>query len=67
MQRMHMHKPDWHTMGIHLGHVVHDPRFWAGLALAVLLGLMILATIFTQSTNGTTTMPNTYPGYPYLP
>ena len=69
MQKIHlhrpgwMHKPDWHTMGTHLEHIIHDPRFWAAIALAILLGLMILTTIFSE--------PGTYSGhtpiYPYLP
>ena len=74
MQRMHihtpgwvhMHRPDWHTMGIHFGHLIHDPRFWAGFTLAVLFGLMVLAAILTKSTGGTTLTP-TYPMYPYMP
>ena len=45
---VHWHKPDWHAMGTRLSHVVHDPRFWAGLALAILLGAMILAILGTQ-------------------
>ncbi len=74
MQRMHihtpgwvhMHRPDWHTMGIHLGHAIHDPRFWASLALAVLLGAIILAAILSKSGSGTPTRP-IYPTYPYMP
>jgi hypothetical protein len=62
---VHWHKPDWHTMGIRLEHLIHDPRFWAGLALAILLGAMILATIFSKYTGGTPM--TTYPIYPYMP
>ena len=63
---VHPHKPDWHTMGTHLGHLVRDPRFWAGFALAVLLGLMVLAMVLTESSRGTAMTP-IYPIYPYMP
>ena len=63
---MHWHKPNWHTMGFRLGHLVHDPRFWATVALAVLLTLMILTAIFTES-QSTTPVPRPYPIYPYAP
>lgn len=63
---VYRHKPNWHTMGIRLDHIIHDPRFWAGLALAILLGAMILATVFSRSTGGTPMTP-TYPIYPYMP
>ena len=72
MQRVHMHtpdwvyrhKPNWHTIGIRLEHIIHDPHFWATLALAILLGLMILTAIFTARTGETPVRP-VYPGYPY--
>ena len=63
---MHLHRPNWHAIGMRLDHLVHDPRFWAALALAVLLTLMILVTIFAKSEGGTT-MPHTFPIYPYAP
>ena len=63
---VHWHKPDWHAVGIHLEHLIHDPRFWAGLALAILLGAMILATIFSKY-GGSMPMRTTYPIYPYVP
>ena len=63
---VHPHKPDWHTLGIRFDHMIHDPRFWAALALAVLLGAMILATILSESTGGTPKEP-IYPTYPYMP
>ena len=62
---VHWHKPNWHTLGIHLDHIVHDPRFWAALALAILLGLMILTTIFAKS-QGQMTPTYPYPVYPYV-
>lgn len=63
--RMHMHKPDWHAMRLHLGHMVHDPRFWATLALIVLFGLMILTTILSK--DSTSTPVNMTPFNPYWP
>ena len=61
---VHWHKPDWHAMGTRLSHVAHEPRFWAGLALTVLLGAMILATIFSKYSGGATPV---VPIYPYVP
>ena len=54
MQRLHLHKPvwihahkpDWHLFGTRLQHLIHDPRFWAAVALIVLLGFMIAMAIF---------------------
>jgi len=63
---MHPHKPDWHILEAHIGHLVHDPRFWSALALVVLFGLLVLMAIYTKTT-GQTTLPPTYPGYPYMP
>jgi len=63
---MHMHKPNWHTVGVRFDHMIHDPRFWAVLALAALFGLMVLAAILSESTGGTTMTP-IYPTYPYVP
>ncbi|MEN8127680.1 MAG: hypothetical protein ABFR90_07725 [Planctomycetota bacterium] len=64
---MHFHKPDWHVVGMRMDHLVHDPRFWAAVALAVLLGLMILTTILAEPGSGETSMPQTFPIYPYAP
>ena len=54
---MHIQKPDWHNVGVRFEHLIHDPRFWAVLALSVLLILMILSTLFAQKTNMMTTTP----------
>lgn len=62
----HIHKPDWHTVGLHLDHLIHDPRFWAALALAVLLALMVLTTIFAGSGGYSDDSGHT-PIYPYMP
>ena len=61
---VHWHKPDWHTMRNRLRHVTHDPRFWACLALTILLGAMILATIFSKYSGSATPV---VPIYPYVP
>ena len=74
MQRLHMHMPgwvhrhkaDWHTLGTHLSHITHDPRFWAALAMTILLLAMIIAAIYSKSA-GTTPLGPTYPSYPYVP
>ena len=72
MQRLHLHKPvwihphkpDWHLFGIRMEHLIHDPRFWAAVALIVLLGLMIAMAIFSSGT-GTPLAP-IYPYPPYM-
>lgn len=61
---MHLHKPDWHTVGVRLDHLVHDPRFWAAVALAVLLGMMIMTMILS---GGGSSGPYRTPIYPYMP
>lgn len=48
--RMHLHRPDWHILGVHLREMTHDPRFWAVLALVVLFGLMILTALLSKGT-----------------
>ncbi len=60
--RMHMHRPDWDAMKIHMRHMAHDPRFWATLALVILFGLMILTTLLTKDS-----AVNTRINYPYNP
>ena len=64
MYKLHVHKVNWHEFGVHFGHMVHDPRFWAAVALATLLGLMILVTIMSKSTSNTDSGP-VFPTYPY--
>ena len=63
---MHPHRSDWHILGVRLEHIVHDPRFWAGVTLAILFGLMVLAMIFTKPGSGAT-MPTSYPDFLYPP
>ena len=62
---MHRHKPNWHAVGIHLEHIIHDPRFWASLVVALLLGLIILMAILSNPAGGTPMRP-LYPMYPYM-
>ena len=37
---IHIHKPDWHLFGTRLEQVTSDPRFWAGVVLVVLFGVL---------------------------
>lgn len=60
------HKPDWHAVRVGVDHLVHDPRFWAALALAVLAGVIIAVMILTKSAGGKPVMP-TYPMFPLTP
>jgi hypothetical protein len=66
IMNIHMHKPDWYKLGVRFDHLIHDPRFWVGIALAVLLGLMVLGVIF-GTPGGGTTRPHYFPVYPYGP
>ena len=66
MQRLHIHTPDWHNLGIRFGHLIHDPRFWASLALIILLGLIFLAAMLSDTT-GHRPMTPYYPVSPYMP
>lgn len=66
MWRMHTYKPQWHTVRLHLEHLIQDPRFWAVVALVILFGLMIL--MITLSSSGMIAVPRPmYPVYPYMP
>jgi hypothetical protein len=65
---IHGHKPDWHAVGVHFGHLVHDPRFWAAIALIILLGLIISAMVFSKVESATTRPWNPVSPYvPYMP
>ena len=63
--RMHLHRPSWHALRIHLGQMVHDPRFWATLVLIILFGLMVLTTLLTSG--GAANARINYPYNPYWP
>ena len=63
---MHADKSNWHTLRVHLSHMLHDPRFWAALALIILFGLMIITTLMTKPALVPGPTP-THPIYPYLP
>lgn len=62
--RMHMTKTDWHTWGVHMRDLIHDPRFWATLALVGLFGLIILTALLSE---GTTSSGSYNPYNPYWP
>lgn len=64
-QWMHMHGLDWHKAGVHVGHWIHDPRFWAILAAIVVFALMIIGMLLTplRADSGN---HYRYPMYPYL-
>jgi hypothetical protein len=63
---MHMHKVDWHRAGVHMGHWIHDPRFWAIIAVTVAVGLLILGMWLTAAKANGTYPYHGYPMYPYL-
>ena len=63
MQNVHLHKPDWHIIGMRFDHIIHDSRFWAGLALVILVALMIVTMILFKPSGGITANPS----YPYMP
>jgi len=71
MQRIHIphwHRPDWHSFKAHFGHLMHDGRFWAIVALAALLIMMIAAGLFAE--RGAPMMsfpPYGIPMYPHWP
>ncbi len=49
----HPHMPDRHATAIKLQHMVHDERFWALLAIAIIMTVLITigvwATIYGES------------------
>ena len=75
MQRVHLHrlgwiyihKPEWHLFEMRLEHMVHDPRFWAAVALAVILGGMIALAILSSGTGTDAPLAPFFPYPPYLP
>ena len=67
MQKTHRHLREWmhtHTIGEHLRHWTHDPRFWAAVALAILLVLTLGAFFLSGRSNRA--VPR-FPNYPYVP
>ena len=62
----HLHKPNWHMIAIRMEHLIHDPRFWAAVALGVLFALMIVSLMYapTKSMLMPTPMGPIYPGLP---
>ena len=59
----HIHTPKAHDFGLRLGHLVHDDRFWAVVALAVLAAILLVIAIFTEPGNMpvTPSMPIYFP------
>lgn len=64
MYKLHVHKVNWHEFGMHFGHLVHDPRFWAAVAIIALLGLMILMAMLSKPAGNINARP-VMPTYPY--
>ena len=62
---IHTHKPDWHLFGTRLEHLIHGSRFWAAVALVVLLGVMFVLAVLSRS--GMITDAPIAPLYPYPP
>lgn len=63
----HIHKPDWYKMGVRFDHLIHDPRFWVAVVVAVLLGVMVLMALWGLPDSGRPISPHTFPVYPYVP
>lgn len=62
------HWPSTHSMHDHLVNLMHDGRFWAVLAMIVLLGLFIsLAVIFGGEGNSDLKYPFYNFPYYYIP
>ncbi len=72
MQKIHlhtpgwMHRPQWQTLKTGIEHLIHDPRFWAVLALGALVILMLLTLILGEGGTRSSTSPM-YPTFPYAP
>lgn len=64
-QWMHTHRIDWHEAGVHFGHWIHDPRFWAILAAVIVSALMIIGMLLSTMTN-VGDVNYRFPTYPYL-
>lgn len=62
---IHPHKLNWHVLGLRLEHLLHDPRFWAAIALVVLFALMVITAIYAKPGQGS--MTPLAPMYPYMP
>jgi hypothetical protein len=62
----HWHLPDWPAVKSHLGHWVHDPRFWAAVILGILVILMLITSFIANQGVSTSSPPYRYPIYPYL-
>ncbi len=60
------HMREWihtHNIDRHIGHWIHNPRFWALVALILVIALLIATALWSR------TLPNSgarpFPTYPY--
>jgi len=61
------HKPDSHNVSMRLDRVVHDPRFWAILAIIAMVCLFILmATMIGAQESGNIHVPSYNFPYPHM-
>ncbi len=60
-----MHMPSRHETGVKMQKLVHDERFWAIVAIVVIMALLITLAIVAGT--GTGASPNFTPMYPYYP
>lgn len=61
----HVHMPKGRNVGIKMHKMVRDERFWAILAIVIIMALLI--TLAVIAGKGTGTSPNFTPMYPYYP
>ena len=61
----HMHMPHMHNIGVNMHKMARDERFWAILAIVIIMALLITLAIIAGK--GTGTSPNFTPMYPYYP
>lgn len=62
----HWHHLDWNAFKSHLGHLSHDPRFWAAVILGALVILMLIVSFIANRGVPSSSPPYHYPMYPYL-
>jgi len=60
-----IHMPKKHGVAMSMAHLVHNDRFWALVALAVLIGLVLTVALLTGYREGTG--PEMVPMYPFYP
>ena len=62
---MHMHKVEWHEMGMHIRHWIHDPRLWVAIAAIIAFGLILLTAWLSELGPVSPNRPVS-PMYPYF-